>query len=231
MKKYGKKYNKALEKIDSTKIYSVEEAIKLVKEIKFAKFDETVVISFNLGIDTTKADQQIRGAMVLPHGTGKSKKILAITDRVEEAKQAGADFVGGQEMLDKIQKENWWEFDVIVATPNMMGLLGKMGKVLGPKGLMPNPKTGTVSPDITKAINEIKAGKVEYRADKEGNVHVIVGKASFDDNKLVENAKAIIDRIVKIKPATMKGTYIKNCAISSTMGPSVKVSTDIKAAE
>jgi len=223
MQKKGKQLRKAEEKIEKGKIYAIPEAVKLLKETRYAKFDETVTVTFNLGIDTKQADQQIRGAMVLPHGTGKTKKVLAITHKVDEAKAAGADYVGGQEMLDKIQKENWFDFDVIVATPDMMGFLGKMGKVLGPKGLMPNPKTGTLSPDIAKAVTEIKAGKVEYRADKEGNVHVVCGKVSFDEAKLSENVTAIVNQIVKIKPASVKGVYVKNCVLSSTMGPGIKL--------
>ncbi len=228
MKKKGKQLVKATEKIEKGKIYSTSEAVQVLKETKFAKFDETITVSFNLGIDTKQADQQIRGAMVLPNGTGKSKTVLAITSHVDEAKEAGADFVGGKEMLEKIKNENWFGFDVIVATPDMMGELGRLGKLLGPKGLMPNPKTGTVSPDIKKAINEIKAGKVEYRADKEGNVHVICGKMSFDDAKLMENIDAVVKQIVKIKPASVKGIYIKNCVLSSTMGPAIRLSYDIK---
>lgn len=223
MRKKGKQLRQAQEQIEKGKIYSVPEAVKLLKAVKYAKFDETVVVSFNLGINTKQADQQIRGAMVLPHGTGKTRTVLAITRKVDEAKAAGADFVGGQDMLDKIKTENWFGFDVIVATPDMMGLLGRMGKLLGPKGLMPNPKTGTLSADIAKAITEIKAGKVEYRADKEGNLHVICGKTSFDDDKLAENISAIIAQVLKIKPATVKGVYVKNCVVSSTMGPAIKI--------
>ena len=223
MKKKGKQLTNAEGKIEKGKLYSIPEAVKLLKEVKYAKFDETVVVTFNLGIDTKQADQQIRGAMVLPHGTGKSKKILAITRKVDDAKAAGADYVGGQEMLDKIQHENWFDFDVIVATPDMMGALGKMGKVLGPKGLMPNPKTGTLSPDIAKAIGEIKAGKVEYRADKEGNVNVVCGKVSFDAAKLSDNVDAIVKQLVKIRPASIKGVYIKNCVLAATMGPAIKL--------
>ncbi|MCK9198008.1 MAG: 50S ribosomal protein L1 [Bacilli bacterium] len=228
MKKRGKNFEKASSMIEKGKIYQIDEAIELLKNAKFAKFDETVTISFNLGIDTKQADQQLRGALVLPNGTGKTKTVLAITHKEDEAKAAGADFVGGKEMLEKIKNENWFGFDVIVATPDMMAELGKLGKLLGPKGLMPNPKTGTVSPDITKAVQDIKAGKVEYRADKEGNLHVVCGRLSFDSAKLAENIGVITKQIAKIKPASVKGVYIKNCVLSSTMGPGVKVNYDVK---
>lgn len=187
------------------------------------KFDATVDISFSLGVDPRKADQQVRGTLVLPHGNGKTKKILAITDRVEEAKAAGADYAGGKELLDKIVQENWFDFDVLIATPNMMGDIGKLGRVLGPKGLMPNPKAGTVSNDITKAVQEVKAGKVEYRCDKEANMHISVGRVSFDDNKLVDNLNAVCDAVVKARPAACKGTYIKQAVIHTTMGPGIKI--------
>jgi large subunit ribosomal protein L1 len=227
MSKKGKKFIEAEKQIEKGKIYSISEAIATMKQVKFAKFDETVTISFNLGVDPKQADQQIRGALVLPHGTGKTKVVLAITSKVEEATAAGADYVGGKDMLEKIKTENWFGFDVIVATPDMMGELGKMGKLLGPKGLMPNPKTGTVSPDIAKAIKEIKAGKVEYRVDKEGNLHVIAGKISFDDVKLQENIKVICDTIIRVKPAAVKGVYIKNVVASTTMGPAVKINPEL----
>ena len=220
--KRSKKYRAALELVDAEKVYTIEEACALVRKTSTVKFDATVDVSFRLNVDPKKADQQVRGTLVLPHGNGKTKTVLAITDRVEEAKAAGADFVGGKEMLEKIQKENWFGFDALVATPNMMGEIGKLGRVLGPKGLMPNPKTGTVSPDIAKAIKDIKAGKVEYRVDKEANMHVSIGRVSFDDNKLVENLNALTEAVVKAKPAVVKGTYIKNAVIHTTMGPSIK---------
>ena len=220
--KRSKKYRAVAELVDNSKIYTVEEAVALVKKTNVVKFDATVDLSFRLGIDPKKADQQVRGTIVLPHGNGKTKIVLAITDKTEEALAAGADFAGGKEMLEKIQKENWFGFDALVATPNMMGEIGKLGRVLGPKGLMPNPKTGTVSPDIAKAVKDIKAGKVEYRVDKEANMHVSIGRVSFDDNKLVDNVNALVEAVVKAKPAACKGTYIKNAVIHTTMGPSIK---------
>ncbi len=219
--KRGKKYLEAAKLVDSTKLYTVEEAVALVKKTSTTKFDASIDVSFNLNVDPKQADQQVRGTLVLPNGNGKTKKVLAITDKVEEAKSAGADFVGGKEMLEKIQKDNWFEFDVIVATPNMMGEIGKYARLLGPKGLMPNPKAGTVGPDISKAINEIKAGKVEYRVDKEGNMHVSIAKVSFDEKKVVENLNALTEAIIKARPAAIKGTYVKNAVLSTTMGPSV----------
>ena len=223
MAKYGKKYLEASKLIDSTKSYDVVEALELAQKTNTAKFDASIDVSYHLNVDPRYADQQIRGAIVLPNGTGKSKVVLAITDKVKDATEAGADFVGGKEMLDKIKNENWFGFDAIVATPNMMGELGKLGRLLGPKGLMPNPKTGTVNPDITKAVKEIKAGKVEYRADKQGNINVSIGRVSFENEKLTENFKALKDAIMKAKPSTVKGAYIKNVVVSSTMGPGVKV--------
>ena len=223
MAKYGKKYLEAAKLIDSSKSYSVNEAIELAQKTNYTKFDASIDVSYNLNVDPRYADQQIRGAIVLPNGTGKSKKVLAITDKVKDATEAGADFVGGKEMLDKIKNENWFEFDAIVATPNMMGELGKLGRILGPKGLMPNPKTGTVNPDIAKAVKEIKAGKVEYRVDKQGNINVSIGRVSFSTEKLAENFKTLKDAIMKAKPATIKGAYIKNVVVSSSMGPGVKV--------
>jgi len=219
--KRGKKYLEAAKLVDSEKLYTVEEAVALVKKTSTTKFDASIDVSFNLNVDPKQADQQVRGTLVLPNGNGKTKKVLAITDKVEEAKSAGADFVGGKEMLEKIQKDNWFEFDVIVATPNMMGEIGKFARLLGPKGLMPNPKAGTVSPDIVKAINEIKAGKVEYRVDKEGNMHVSIAKVSFDEKKVAENLNALVDAVLKARPAAVKGTYVKNAVLSTTMGPSV----------
>ena len=217
----GKKYRAAAEKVDANKLYTIEEAVKLIKETNTVKFDATVDVSFRLNVDPKQADQQVRGTLVLPHGNGKTKRVLAITDKVEEATNAGADFVGGKEMLEKIQKENWFDFDVIVATPNMMGEIGKMGRVLGPKGLMPNPKTGTVSPNIAQAIKEIKAGKVEYRVDKEANMHVSIARVSFEEQKIVENLQALCEAVLKAKPAVVKGNYFKTAAIHTTMGPSI----------
>lgn len=221
--KQSKKYAASLALIEKGKAYSLTEAVALVKKTATTKFDGTIDISFNLNIDTKQADQQLRGTIVLPHSNGKTKKILAITNKTEEATAAGADYVGGIEMLQKIQSENWFDFDVIVATPDMMGELGRMGRILGPKGLMPNPKAGTVSPDIASAIKEIKAGKIEYRADKEGNMHLSVAKASFADDVIVDNLKAVIDTVLRIRPASVKGVYIKNAVIHSVMGPSVKI--------
>ena len=226
MKKKGKKYQAVAAKVDSAKVYTIEEACELVKETSTVKFDSTVDVSFRLNVDPRQADQQIRGTLTLPHGNGKTKRILAITHKEEEARNAGADFVGGKEMLEKIQKENWFDFDVIVATPDMMGELGKMGRLLGPKGLRPNPKTGTVSMDIGKAIHEIKMGKVEYRVDKEGNLHLTVGKVSFANEKLADNLKAICDTIVRVRPASVKGVYIKNAVVHTVMGPAIHFTFD-----
>lgn len=223
MKKVSKKYAASLALVEKGKKYSFEEACELVKKTATAKFDESIDVSFNLNIDPKQADQQLRGAMTLPHGNGKTVKVLAITDKVSDATAAGADYVGQQDMLDKIQKENWFDFDVIVATPNMMGLLGRMGRVLGPKGLMPNPKTGTVAPDIASAIKEIKNGKISYRNDKEGNLAINFGKASFDSKVLAENLKAVVETVTKIRPAAVKGTYILSATISSTYGPAIKL--------
>ncbi|MDR0934851.1 MAG: 50S ribosomal protein L1 [Erysipelotrichaceae bacterium] len=219
----SKKYKAVQELIDANKLYTIEEAAELVKKTSTVKFDATIDVSMNLNVNTKQADQQIRGTLILPNGNGKTKKVLAITDKTEEAKAAGADFVGGKELLEKIQKENWFDFDIIVATPNMMGELGKMGRVLGPKGLMPNPKTGTVAVDIAKAITEIKAGKVEYRADKEGNMHVSVARVSFDTDKIVENLKTVCSTIVKARPSSVKGNFILNAVIHTTMGPAIKI--------
>ena len=219
--KRAKKYLAALEKVDHEKLYTLEEAAKLVKETSTVKFDATIDVSLKLNVDPKQADQQVRGTLILPNGNGKTKKVLAITDKVEEAKAAGADFVGGKELLDKIQSDNWFDFDVIVATPNMMGEIGKLGRVLGPKGLMPNPKTGTVSPDIGKAIKEIKAGKIEYRVDKEGNMHATIARVSFDADTIVENLKVFVEAVMKAKPAAVKNAYVKNAVIHTTMGPAV----------
>ncbi|MDP2813164.1 MAG: 50S ribosomal protein L1 [Erysipelotrichaceae bacterium] len=227
MAKHGKKYLAALAKVDRTKTYPVEEAIALAKEVNFVKFDPTVEVSFRLNVDPRHADQQIRGAMVLPHGTGRTQTVLVITQgpKEKEALDAGADFVGGKEILDKI-KGGWFEFDIIVATPDMMGELGKLGKLLGPKGLMPNPKTGTVTVDVTKAINEIKKGKVVYRVDKEGNINVMIGKLSFTEEQLRENFKAIYDVILRARPAAVKGFYMKNVVLSTTMSPGIRITVD-----
>lgn len=223
MKKLSKKYKASCELIEKGKKYTVAEACALVKKTAYAKFDESIDVNFNLNIDPRQADQQLRGTIVLPHGNGKTVRVLAITDKVNDATAAGADFVGQQDMLDKIQKENWFGFDVIVATPNMMGQLGRLGRVLGPKGLMPNPKSGTVSNDIASAIKEIKNGKISYRNDKDGNLAINFGKASFDEEKLADNLKSVIDTVLKIKPAAVKGTYVKSVTISSTYGPAIKL--------
>ena len=224
MAKKSKKFQDAAKKVDSTKAYSVEEAVALAKEVDFAKFDATVEVAYRLGIDTRKNDQQIREAVVLPNGTGKTQRVLVFAkgEKAKEAEAAGADYVGDADMVQKIQG-GWFEFDVVVATPDMMGEVGRLGRVLGPKGLMPNPKTGTVTMDVTKAIDEIKAGKVTYRADKAGNIHVPIGKVSFDDAKLMENFRTIHDVILKAKPATAKGQYVKNVSVTTTFGPGVKV--------
>ena len=223
--KRSKRYVSNLEKLDKNKAYSKEEAVKLVKETSNAKFDSTVEVAMNLNLDTKKNDQQLRGAVVLPNGTGKSKTILVLAkgDQAKAAKEAGADFVGDMDMIEKIEKEQWFDYDVIIATPEMMPMLGKIGKLLGPKGLMPNPKTGTVTMDTAKASEEVKKGKVNYRTDSFGNVHGIIGKASFDEAKLVENLDAFVEAIMKVKPSTVKGNYVKNISVSSTMGPGVKV--------
>ena len=227
MARHGKKYLEAAKLIDTAKSYPIEEAIELVKKVSYTKFDETMELVFRLNVDPRHADQQLRGAIVLPNGTGKSKKVLVITQgpKVAEAQNAGADIVGGKEILEDIKK-GWFDFDVIVATPDMMGELGKIGKILGPKGLMPNPKTGTVTMDVAKAVKEIKAGKVEYRPDKVGNIQMTIGKVSFGADKLAENFKAVYDAIMKVKPSTIKGAYVKNISVASTMGPGIKVSSD-----
>lgn len=227
MAKLGKKFAEAAKLVDRSKTYSVAEAVKLAKEANFVKFDASVEVSFKLNVDPRHADQQIRGAMVLPNGTGKTQKVCVITQgpKEEEAKAAGADFVGGKELLEQMQK-GWFDFDIIVATPNMMGELGKLGRVLGPKGLMPNPKTGTVTMDVAKAVEDIKKGKVEYRVDKEGNINLMIGKVSFEDEKLVENFTAIYNTIVKARPAAVKGTFIKNLVLTTTMGPGIHVAIE-----
>lgn len=224
MAKKSKRYVSSKGLVDRTKTYPIEEAVKLAKEASTAKFDETVEVSFNLNVDPRHADQQIRGAMVLPNGTGKTQKVVVIAegDKAAEAKDAGADFVGSDDLLEQI-KGGWFDFDVIIATPNMMGKLGKLGRLLGPKGLMPNPKTGTVTMDVANAVNEVKKGKVTYRTDKAGIINCLIGKASFDDDQLVENFNAIYDVIKRARPAKVKGNYMKNVAISTTMGPGIKV--------
>ena len=222
MKKHGKKYNAAAEKIDHSRKYNLDEAVKTLKEIAFAKFDETVELTIWLGVDPRKADQLVRGTLVLPHGLGKSKSVLVIAqgDKVREAEEAGADFVGGEDMVNKI-KGGWLDFDAVIATPDMMRLVGGLGKVLGPRGLMPNPKTGTVTFDVKTAVKETKAGKVEYRVDKTGVIHTGVGKISFDENKLVENTRALLDAVAKAKPSTAKGKYMKKVNLAATMGPGI----------
>ncbi len=225
--KHGKKYNEAAKQVDRATLYDPAEAVALVKKTATAKFDETVELHIRTGCDGRHAEEQIRGAVVLPHGTGKTVRVLVFAkgDKLNEAEAAGADFVGGEELIPKIQNEGWLDFDVVVATPDMMGVVGRLGKVLGPKGLMPNPKAGTVTMDVTKAVNDIKAGKIEYRLDKSNIVHCPIGKASFTEEQLAENLKAIMDAIVKAKPSSLKGTYLKSITLTSTMGPGVKVST------
>lgn len=225
MAKQPKKYQEALKKYDRQNLYVASEALGVVVDVASAKFDETVEAHIKLGVDSRHADQQVRGAIVLPHGTGKTKRVLVFAkgEKAKEAEAAGADFVGAEELVAKIQGENWFEFDVIVATPDMMGVVGRLGKVLGPKGLMPNPKSGTVTFDVAKAIDEIKAGKVEYRLDKTNIIHVPVGKVSFGKEKLTENFHALIEAVIKAKPSAAKGQYIKSVTFASTMGPGVKV--------
>ncbi len=225
MKKQGKKYVEASNKVEKDKEYSLEEAIKLVKETAITKFDSTIDIAIKLNVDPKKADQQLRGSFVLPNGTGKNKKILVIAKgaQAEAAKNAGADYVGEKEMIEKIQKENWFDFDVIIATPEMMPELGKIGKILGPKGLMPNPKTNTVTNNVAAAIEDVKKGMVGFKTDTYGNIHSVIGKSSFDNNKLQENLEYIVSTIAKLKPASVKGKYILSVSISSTMGPGIKI--------
>ena len=232
MAKFGKKYQEAAKLVEAGKAYDLVEAVEVVKKTATAKFDETVDVAVRLGVNPKYADQQVRGAVVLPHGTGKTKKVLVFAkgDKVAEAEAAGADYVGSDEFVTKI-KEGWFDFDVTVATPDMMGVVGRLGRILGPRGLMPNPKLGTVTMDLTKAVNEIKAGKVEYRTDKAGNVHVPIGKASFESEKLVQNLQTLLDTLVKVKPAAAKGQYMRNITISTTMGPAVTVNTNFKAAK
>ena len=225
MRKLGKKYVEASKKVEKNNLYTKEEAVKLVKETSITSFDSTVEVAIKLNLDTKKADQQLRGSMVLPNGTGKTKKVLVIAkgEAAEAAKAAGADYVGDTDMIDKIQNENWFDYDVIVAAPDMMAQLGKIGRVLGPKGLMPNPKTGTVTMDTKKAVTDIKKGMVEYKTDSYGNVHTVIGKVSFDEKMLLENLNYVVNTIVKAKPSVVKGKYITNISISSTMGPGIKI--------
>lgn len=224
MPKFGKKYTEAAKLIDRDKLYDPEEAMEIIKKTASAKFDESVEVAVRLGVDPKHADQQVRGAVVLPYGTGKTKRVLVFAkgEKAKEAEAAGADFVGAEDMVEKIQG-GWTDFDVAVATPDMMGLVGKLGKVLGPKGLMPNPKVGTVTLDVTRAINEIKAGKIEYRTDKAGNIHAPIGKVSFDGEKLLKNFSTLIDQLIKVKPAAAKGQYMRAITLSTTMGPGVPV--------
>ena len=225
MPKHGKKYLDAAKKVDSNKLYSVAEAMKLVKETSYANFDATVDVAYNLSVDPKQADQQIRGSIVLPNGTGKTQTVVVFAEgpQADQAKAAGADFVGAEDLIPKIQNEGWLDFDVVVATPDMMGVVGRLGRVLGPKGLMPNPKAGTVTMDVTKAINDIKAGKIEYRLDKSNIIHVPIGKASFTEEQLSDNFQTLIGAIVKARPSTLKGQYLKSVVIAPTMGPGVKI--------
>ena len=225
--KHGKKYVDAAKLVDRTKLYDTNEALDTVIKTAVAKFDETVELHVKLGVDSRHADQQVRGAVVLPNGTGKNVRVCVFCkeDKYDAAKEAGAEFVGGMDLVDKIMKENWMDFDVVVASPDMMGLVGRLGKVLGPRGLMPNPKAGTVTPDVAKAVTEAKAGKIEYRLDKTNIIHVPIGKASFTEDQLADNFQAIMDAIVKAKPSTLKGQYLRSVVLTSTMGPGVKVST------
>ena len=225
--KRGKRYSEAAKLVEKTNLYDLGEAVSLVKKSASAKFDETIEAHLRLGVDGRHADQQVRGAVVLPHGTGKTVKVLVFAkgDKVDEALAAGADYAGGDELVPKIQNDGWLDFDVVVATPDMMGVVGRLGRVLGPKGLMPNPKAGTVTMDVTKAVNDIKAGKIEYRLDKSNIIHVPIGKASFSEEQLTDNFQTLIDAVIKAKPAAAKGQYLKSVVIASTMGPGVKLST------
>lgn len=225
MPKRGKNYQDSMKLVDRSKFYDAKEAVELTLKTSKAKFDETVELSVRLGVDPRHADQQVRGAVVLPHGTGRSRTVLVIAkgDKVKEAEAAGADYVGGEELVAKIQNEGWMDFDVVVATPDMMGLVGRIGRLLGPKGLMPNPKTGTVTFEVEKAVNEIKAGKVEYRVDKASIVHVPIGKVSFGEEKIYENFMAMMETLIKVKPSAAKGRYLRSVTLSSTMGPGVKI--------
>jgi large subunit ribosomal protein L1 len=225
--KRGKRYREVVKLVDRTAAYEPAEAIDLVQKTASAKFDESVELHIRLGVDSRHADQQVRGAVVLPHGTGRSKKVLVFAKgpKADEAKNSGADYVGAEDMVEKIRNENWFDYDVVVATPDMMGVVGKLGKILGPKGLMPNPKSGTVTMDLTKAIAEIKAGKIEYRLDKTNIIHCPIGKISFGQDKLAENLKTLIDAVIKAKPSAAKGQYLKSITIASTMGPGIKINT------
>ena len=224
--KTGKRYSEAAKLVEKTKTYEIEEAVALVKKTASAKFDETIEAHFRLGVDGRHADQQVRGAVVLPHGTGKTVKVLVFAkgNKVDEALAAGADYAGGDELVPKIQNEGWLDFDVVVATPDMMGVVGRLGRVLGPKGLMPNPKAGTVTMDVTKAINDIKAGKIEYRLDKTNIIHCPIGKASFTEEQLLQNHNTLLEALVKVRPSSLKGQYLKSITLATTMGPGVKVS-------
>jgi len=223
--KRGKQYKQSLELFDKTVLYESREALELVKKVAKAKFDETIEVHIRLGVDSRHADQQVRGAVVLPNGTGKELKVLVFAkgDKIKEAEEAGADYVGGAELADKIKNENWFDFDVTIATPDMMGVVGKIGRILGPKGLMPNPKAGTVTMDVAKAVSDAKAGKIEYRLDKSNIIHCIIGKASFDTDKLYENFAVLLEAIIKAKPAAAKGQYLKSVVLTPTMGPGIKV--------
>ena len=225
MAKHGKKYMDALKTFDRQNLYEPAEAFSLLKKTGTAKFDETVELHVRLNLDPRQADQQVRGAMVLPNGTGRSQKVLVFAkgEKAKEAEAAGADYVGAEDMVEKITKENWFDFDVVVASPDMMGVVGKLGRILGPRGLIPNPKTGTVTPDITKAVSEVKAGKVEYRLDKAANIHVPIGKLSFEEDKLIGNYMALIERLIKVKPSAAKGQYMKSVSIATTMGPGIRI--------
>ncbi|MBF7084668.1 50S ribosomal protein L1 [Desulfallas sp. Bu1-1] len=225
MPKHGKRYQDAAKQVDRTRLYEPVEAMELLKNLASAKFDETVEAAIKLGVDPRHADQQVRGAMVLPHGTGKTRTVLVFAkgDKAKEAEQAGADFVGAEDMVEKIQKEGWLGFEVAIATPDMMGAVGRLGRILGPRGLMPNPKTGTVTFDVARAVQEVKAGKIEYRVDKAGNIHAPIGKASFDAQKLADNLKALVEQLIRVKPAAAKGQYIKGVTVTTTMGPGIKV--------
>ena len=225
--KHGKKYAEALKAYDRQNLYDMNEACEVVKKTALAKFDETIEVHVRTGCDGRHADQQVRGAVVLPHGTGKTVRVLvfAKSAKADEAREAGADYVGEMELVQKIQKENWFDFDVVVATPDMMGVVGRLGRILGPKGLMPNPKAGTVTMDVAKAVKEIKAGKIEYRLDKSNIIHCPIGKASFTQEQLYENLKTLVDQLIKVRPSTVKGQYLKSITVSATMGPGVKVNT------
>lgn len=226
MAKHGKKYRSALEKIEKNQLYDPKQALTLVKDLASAKFDETVEVAYRLGVDPKKADQQVRGAVILPHGTGKTKRVLVFAkgEKAKEAEEAGANYVGDEDLIAKVQ-QGWFDFDVVVATPDMMGQVGRLGRLLGPKGLMPNPKTGTVTMDVAKAVKDIQAGKIEYRTDKAGNIHAPIGKVSFSTDQLLENLRTLTDALVKAKPTSSKGTYLRKVTVSSTMGPGVTISS------